>query len=175
MDNLNYEDLIEMIKNNDNGKSGVLRNIVRNLNRLPVEVLEILEAKCNGFDDGTKWHNLNTDPPKKSGQYLVVIDDNCPDYFCSVEHYFKKGDHITTRISDKETYEERILDTIYNDGLKVIADKDGFYELCDNFNARWNRILNENPYYAVYWSELPPAPLGKTWGRLGSSPEDENG
>ena len=112
------------------------------------------------------WHILSEDPPKESGQYLVVIDDNCKDYFCSVEHYFKKGDHITTRISDKENFEERVIDTVFNDDLKVIADRDGFYEMLDNFDAKYNKILNDNPYYLVLWAELPPAPFGKPWAKI---------
>jgi hypothetical protein len=120
-----------------------------------------------------QWHLLKKDPPKKAGQYLVVIDDGDDDCFASVEHYFKKGDYILTRMSDNGTFEERVLDSILNDDLKVFADRDGFYELhSDKFDATWDKTLNNNPHYPVYWAELPPAPLGKIWGRINSAYEE---
>ena len=115
------------------------------------------------------WHNLKKDPPKKAGQYLVFIDViGCNDLFVSVEHYFMKGDFICTIDSDKETPEERLKDFIFNEDLELHAWQDGFYKLSNtSFNAEWDKTLNFNRAYDVYWSELPDPPKGKIWGCLG--------
>ena len=113
------------------------------------------------------WHNLKTDPPKLSGQYITIIDDGIEDAFAEVSHYFKKGEYITTRKSTKCTPEQRMYDSLFNDELKAYADKDGFYKI-ENFNPVWEKVLNDNPYYDVYWCEMPEPPKGRVWGRIGS-------
>lgn len=114
------------------------------------------------------WHNLKKNPPKKAGQYLVMVDADPDVAFAEVMHYFKKGDFITVRDSDKETPEERMKDFFENDDLVVRADRDGFYELkCNTFDAEWDRVINDNPSYDVYWRKLPKALRYHKWGVIG--------
>lgn len=133
-----------------------------------------MDLKSVTAPEGIQWHNIKTDPPKKRGQYLVVIEDDVDNVvFADVENYFKKGDYITTKVSQKPTIAERLYEDLFTDNNNVYAEKDGFYVLhTHEFNATYDRVINENPLYDVYWAELPAAPNGKDWGVIGHGKDD---
>jgi hypothetical protein len=71
---------------------------------------------------------------------------------------------VGIRKSDKDTFEEKIFDVLFNPELEIIAPESGFYEV-DEEHA--HRIMPD------FWAECPEPPEGYSYDVDGLWGEEE--
>lgn len=89
--------------------------------------------------------------PTKTGRYLTLYADMTKEVFPCIDFYFKKGDLMYTKNSNKDTIVERLYDSLFNPELEVNANESGFYELDEEYS---HRIMPD------FWAECPEPPEG---------------
>lgn len=109
-----------------------------------------------------EWIQVTDKLPQSGEEVLTYYYDTVSErHQIDLLSYFKKGDVLYTRIDrdPQKTKAKRMLSTLFNKDLEVIAEQDGFYiyewdEFGDTSCRRHKDCIE-------CWQELPEAPKGR--------------